>query len=451
MALPYTYRPLESLSTIRLIKILPEKIDGCVACVMSHFGSSETPPYTSLSYCWGDPTPTGKIYIGNDPSSMHERPLHENLLRFVESMWSQCEFSTYFWTDSLCLDQENTQEKSHQVPRMGEIYEGAAEVLIWLGHEEETFKHMDIVSRYFQSLRSCYMWESYEHANMNLRHEPAISAASLSKVQYWGRTWIVQEVVLARRPVLASREIRLDFEDYSHFFKYFQGMNIRYDWKAEEIFHLRRYGGRRPLWSLLAVLKIDRQCTRSIDKVYSLLGLTTDNVDGTHVSELLEVNYDKTPVQVYWDTIFECKPGVGSYSVDPRQILEILRSLIQGHGRGSTYGSLKHYVRSLQSLYETPERKLLSSLTALQVCDAVSIFITKHKLQPRKWQAARSSLVAWTRGLNISHAQYSAFVGLAISAGETGQNGEEVGRTWLTMIRWYIPTRKTRIHAPNDT
>ncbi|KAF1970052.1 hypothetical protein BU23DRAFT_538784, partial [Bimuria novae-zelandiae CBS 107.79] len=147
---PYLYQPLSCPTTIRLIKILPNKIKGHVVCRLYHFDPSGIPQYTALSYLWGDPTPTGKVYIGDDQvyNSGHTfaRPIHESLLGFLECMWVQHKYDTYFWTDSLCLDQGNAEEKSHQVPRMGGIYERAVETLIWLGHQKETQEALRIAS-----------------------------------------------------------------------------------------------------------------------------------------------------------------------------------------------------------------------------------------------------------------------------------------------------------------
>ncbi|OHW93756.1 heterokaryon incompatibility protein [Colletotrichum incanum] len=40
------------------------------------------------------------------------------------------------WVDAMCIDQHNSQEKSHQVQMMGRIYEAARNVVVWLGKKE---------------------------------------------------------------------------------------------------------------------------------------------------------------------------------------------------------------------------------------------------------------------------------------------------------------------------
>ena len=46
----------------------------------------------------------------------------------------------HIWIDAICINQSdkqsNMEEKNHQVGMMGEIYQSATEVLVWLGEGE---------------------------------------------------------------------------------------------------------------------------------------------------------------------------------------------------------------------------------------------------------------------------------------------------------------------------
>lgn len=44
--------------------------------------------------------------------------------------------TAYLWADSLCINQADVSERSHQVNLMGAIYKSAESVLVWLGPEE---------------------------------------------------------------------------------------------------------------------------------------------------------------------------------------------------------------------------------------------------------------------------------------------------------------------------
>ncbi len=42
----------------------------------------------------------------------------------------------YIWIDALCINQDNGEERNHQVPLMGSIYESCTRALLWLGDYE---------------------------------------------------------------------------------------------------------------------------------------------------------------------------------------------------------------------------------------------------------------------------------------------------------------------------
>ncbi|KAF2684980.1 hypothetical protein K458DRAFT_302064 [Lentithecium fluviatile CBS 122367] len=137
MAQPCIYKPLRIRHAIRLIKMLPDRVDNRVVCILHHFDQAEAPPYHALSYLWGDSTPVESIYLGDDPDHTYLSPLHENILVFLGCMWEQRMYDKFFWTDCLCLNQKDNEEKAQQVPHMGDLYANANDVLIWLGRESE--------------------------------------------------------------------------------------------------------------------------------------------------------------------------------------------------------------------------------------------------------------------------------------------------------------------------
>ena len=40
---------------------------------------------------------------------------------------------SFYWCNALCINQNDDQEKGHQVNQMGQIYSEAQKVLVWLG------------------------------------------------------------------------------------------------------------------------------------------------------------------------------------------------------------------------------------------------------------------------------------------------------------------------------
>lgn len=83
-------------------------------------------PYTALSYVWGSSEYRGTI-------TCHGKRLEipANLLEALKAIrHPTC--SQRLWADSICIDQQSTKEKNHQVALIGKIYEQASKVTVWL-------------------------------------------------------------------------------------------------------------------------------------------------------------------------------------------------------------------------------------------------------------------------------------------------------------------------------
>jgi hypothetical protein len=57
----------------------------------------------------------------------------------------------YFWIDAICINQNNDEEKSHQVNHMKDIYTNAIAVIVWLG---KASKDSDLVMAALTALRN---------------------------------------------------------------------------------------------------------------------------------------------------------------------------------------------------------------------------------------------------------------------------------------------------------
>src|SRR5208282_5570910 len=64
------------------------------------------------------------------------------------------------WADQICINQEDTEERSEQVQFMNMIYKNASMVLVWLGPAdqgvaESAFKLIDELDAIFQDEAKC--------------------------------------------------------------------------------------------------------------------------------------------------------------------------------------------------------------------------------------------------------------------------------------------------------
>lgn len=126
----YTYEPLDSQAGgIRLLQLLeptpsaPHEIKCKIYCV----SLQEQPHYKALSYCWGSEDKPYSIVV-NGKGLPVTTSLYEALgyLREIDT-------KTPLWIDAICINQNDTVEKTFQVAQMRQIYRNAQLVVAWLG------------------------------------------------------------------------------------------------------------------------------------------------------------------------------------------------------------------------------------------------------------------------------------------------------------------------------
>jgi len=91
------------------------------------------PEFKALSYVWNDQNP---LPDAPDP----DRFLLKKNNRLIMAMKELSKDGPLLiWVDALCINQENEEEKSSQVSMMADIYQAASEVIAWLGPESQFF------------------------------------------------------------------------------------------------------------------------------------------------------------------------------------------------------------------------------------------------------------------------------------------------------------------------
>lgn len=95
--------------------------------------------YSALSYTWGQPKPRNFIYICEGPHPnkadsfrqwMAVTPNLEAALRQIRHPKKALKL----WIDALCINQdEESEEKGHQIQQMDQIFSQAEQVIVWLG------------------------------------------------------------------------------------------------------------------------------------------------------------------------------------------------------------------------------------------------------------------------------------------------------------------------------
>jgi hypothetical protein len=141
--------------------------------------------------------------------------------------------STRIWIDAVCINQSDLDERSNQVEKMREIYEGASQVIVWIGPE------LDGTQAAFNMLeRFCRLAVQRHEADPDLgshhpygrepilENIPQAEKAALAEMDdenlsasikdtlsrsYFERVWVIQEVAVSSNAIVYCGSCSLPF------------------------------------------------------------------------------------------------------------------------------------------------------------------------------------------------------------------------------------------------
>jgi hypothetical protein len=134
----YTYTPLdEEAQEIRLLTLLPGTFSSEIRLTLdiTSFTKSHVTNFEAVSYTWGSTENPVNIFIGESG---------RKILAVTRNLGEALPYFRYedkprvLWIDAICVDQQNLQERGHQVKRMADIFSRAKRVLVWLGPESDS-------------------------------------------------------------------------------------------------------------------------------------------------------------------------------------------------------------------------------------------------------------------------------------------------------------------------
>ena len=232
------------------------------------------------------------------------------------------------WIDAICINQSNNEEKSQQVAMMGEIYSGAAEVLVWLG--EDAFDDAATATEFLLEFVAWYSayeadygpilgWRSTVSAAVDEavkqfflpRHDRLKCLVSLLwDSPYFERVWGLQEVFRARHATCFRGKAVFEWDHVGRL----GGLAPRITWLSDTINLIAASSKTRcdgtvmtnigitKLWCKLGAPDFTRllwlsrrsfKATDPRDKVYGMLGLMKDR------SIQVTPDYDLSVREVY--------------------------------------------------------------------------------------------------------------------------------------------------------
>lgn len=195
-------------NSIRILTLVPGTEEEEIRCQMRCAALSDRPRYSAVSYMWGPSDERRTVWV-------NERRIYvrKNLWSALQRLRLRTQ-DRKLWIDAICIDQSDGVERSRQVELMREIFEQAKCVLVWLGDASKTSdRAFEILenSHAFHHVPSAYLpvdteagFDSLEripNSSFSVEVQMALGLAALAELcqrEYWGRTWIIQEIVLAQ-------------------------------------------------------------------------------------------------------------------------------------------------------------------------------------------------------------------------------------------------------------
>ncbi|KAK5700372.1 hypothetical protein LTR17_022980 [Elasticomyces elasticus] len=172
---------------IRLLRVIDEDSDeahaNSILVELQTTTRSTCPAYIAVSYAWSLDPPTSTIRFMHCLQTMS---VPSDLLAAMVALGNIYP-GAWFWLDAISIDQANLAEKSVQVAGMGRTYKQAEKTVVWLGQ--------DFVNDVAASTRSGVQGST---SIRGLTVTTLRNLARRSARVWWRRTWVVQEMVLAR-------------------------------------------------------------------------------------------------------------------------------------------------------------------------------------------------------------------------------------------------------------
>lgn len=327
----FIYKRLDTskANSFRILKLQPGDKDASIVCNLIHARLDvrprrrrrrKQPAYEAISYVWGSSERT--IPINCNGKRLH---ITENLRDALVRVRLP-DRPRMVWGDSVCINQDNPDEKGHQVQFMGKIYSTASRVLICLGNDIEGHAQRamslvkDLSNMIAKTLHECgQTYNSFPYLAPGdpwLQDDRWPAYKSLLCRPWFSRGWTLQEAALARDAVVLWGEAEcswISFMDTEIWIEN-RGHTLHDQLRVSRAIHRTLHttmGGHsmrlRPFTAGIAYtqnlsvpkfMDATRTLTLSnpVDRVFAFLAII-DHISQTALH--IKADYSKTPQSVY--------------------------------------------------------------------------------------------------------------------------------------------------------
>ncbi|KJK60776.1 Heterokaryon incompatibility protein HET [Aspergillus parasiticus SU-1] len=362
----YKSLPLESNAT-RMVRLLPDKEKNAeIECELFTYDLTEVEGgkhlYEALSYVWsGD-------QVGS-AEQRKEMKLHGHTVAITANLHAALvnlrdyQLERVLWVDAICINQEDMDEKSKQIPLMRTIYAQADRVIVWLG---EAFEHGDEALETLRDLAEskAMRGKGWDTELSELDREACVK---LLQRKWFRRIWVLQEAGVARSIEIMCGSVQIN----GHIFC--EGL-IQLEIPSlirliHPVVYMIRGAQFRPrnaprlrgslyIGELIDMYRYHMAST-SHDKVYALLGLAADDPNTAG----LRPDYNLPWHQVFNNTTRYILSGEGSVETYPDKDVAIIQTKcwILGYIKhaGNIYESSR--IRLIIRFNDSPESEIFKN------------------------------------------------------------------------------------------
>jgi heterokaryon incompatibility protein (HET) len=319
------YENLHTEDIIRLVKLDPEAAKLESGYQLRSFTLKEAPPYHALSYAWGSVSQKVSIIINSQ-----KLQISQLLYATLEEICPIPEIANrWFWIDQISVNQNDLDERAHQVQLMRDIYSRSEATVIYIGPFSSTedaeidpllgkiiqiWDKRDDLSNYTVTDTRLPPVESLTSDDLLTLGLPPRSAPIWGKLDrflekdYLCRIWVVQEAVLSPQTPILIYGGRT--RSWPQLLKSFYWLDIKQCLMVEYarpvmflcwmyLSSLSKYP-----WDLQLLLYMGTRCSDSTDprdKLYALFGMAFQTQDKESYPPILLPNYRKSVGEVFQD------------------------------------------------------------------------------------------------------------------------------------------------------
>lgn len=186
----YPYKPLR-MNEIRILTVSPGKPGTRIECYLSVHNLGEPGEYEALSFAWETWELSSSVELNHQ--SINVAP---SLASALEN-FRYSNKPRHLWVDAICINQQDAQEMNTQIALMANIMEGATDLCIWLGEEDENTQLAFSSHHRIMRLDDLSRLKSDDSL---LRQVVALS--TLFARSWFHRRWSLQDVCRAKKATL---------------------------------------------------------------------------------------------------------------------------------------------------------------------------------------------------------------------------------------------------------